>query len=980
MSDINRWKTVLKIETGGHTGSIAELLLTSDGQKIVTSSEDKTIREWDVKTLKETRKILGQVGPGVSGEIKSMALTPDDKYLAVSVYTGDNDQWGHIPYPPASVVVRIYDFEAGKLEKVLVSGHTNAIYGMAFSEDSKYLATGAEDHSVRIWDFAQVLSVSDPQPEHIISNNNIQRPNAVRFIKTADDYQVVYADYSEYIKSISLYSLRQQKVLATYRDEDRLLYIAVSQDYIAACGYARHILIFDKNLNFKKTIDTEGGPADLDFSPDGKLLIAGGKITTDNDPVRVNVYEAGNDFRLVYSFEKHDADTQAVVFQDNETAITCGGNHKEIMIWKARTGEVLGTIKPKGSTIFSVGISGKKIAFGKTQAFKKDQNNYAPLEAYFDMETFEVKQITSGEKDSFKRANISRDGKFLFVDPNDQWDLFLKKDGYDYRMWRTGGWYYHEAFGFSDEGMILTGGRGGEVRAYNENGDTVTYFIGHADRVWDIASENNWLVTGGVEQVIKIWNLDGLKQDQEEIQPMLNLFVSDEGEWVIWSNSGYYNSSLHGDKHIGYIVNQGETEEALWFNSDRFIKTLYRPDIIKLILETGSEEEALKKATHESNNKVEEILPPKIELLLRNQIDTTEQTFDLEFEVKAKTDPVSRFWILKNDDFLLEKKAEDGEIKPYQCVEVVLSPGENRFTILAESLLSKSNPAEITFNVDASDWKSRGFDFEEDEPEAEEIKPNLYILTIGVSNYKNSDKEKITNLDFAHEDAMKVAAAFETQKGKVYGEIITKVLTNEKATRQDILDAIKWLGEQVRKNDADKKANNKSSKDVALIFFAGHGLKKDSKFYFLSHDTTLKNLAESAVSLLDIGKEITTFPSELIIMTDACHAGRISADSMELIESGELSKRLTSLNERAQVILNATSADKPAFELRKFGHGAFTKVLLDGLQNFDEVDVLKLTSFVQRNVKETTKVYPKGPQEPNITIFGSLSLFNLYRK
>ncbi|MEZ4825596.1 MAG: caspase family protein [Bacteroidia bacterium] len=980
MADINSQKTILKIETGGHTGSITELLLTSDRSQIVTSSEDKTIRVWDVVNQKESRKILGQVGPGVTGEIKAMAMTPDDKYLAVSVYTGDNDQWGNIPYPPESVIVRIYDFQAGRLEKVLVPGHTNAVCALAFSEDSKYLITGAEDHSVRIWDFEKMMKESSPQPVDIISDGNIQRPNAVKIFKTEDDYQVVYADYSEYIRSISLYSLKQKKVLNTYQAEDRLLYVAVCKDFIATCGYAKHILIFDRALNLKKTLEVEGAAADLDFSPDGKLLIAGGKITTDNDPVKVKVYDTENDFALIYSFEKHDADTYAVVFQNNDIAVTCGGNHKEIIIWKARTGEVLGTIKPKGSTIFAVGISGKKIAFGKTQDFKKDQNNYAPLEEYFDLETFELKKISESEKTAFKRASTSSSGKSLFVDPNDQWDLFLKKDGYDYRMWRTGGWYFHEAFGFSDEGLVLSGGRGGEVRAYNEDGNTVAYFVGHADRVWDIASEKNRMVTGGVEQVMKIWNLNGVKRNQQQIQPLLNLFVSDEGEWVVWSNSGYYNASLHGDKHIGYIVNQGETEEALWFNSDRFIKTLYRPDIIKLILETGSEEEALKKAALVSTQKVEEILPPKINLLLKNKIETTEQQFDLEFEVKAQTDPVSRIWILKNDDFVLEKKAEDAKIDEYQCIDIALSPGENKFTILAESLISKSNPVEVVFTVDSSGWKSRGFDFAEEKEAAEEIKPNLYILTVGVSEYKNSDKEKITNLDFAHEDADKVAKAFESQKGKVYQEIVTKVLLNSDATRQNILDAVKWVSDQVKNNDVEKKKNNKTSKDVALIFLAGHGVKKDSKFYFLSHDATLKALATSAVSLLDLGKEITSLPSELIIMTDACHAGRISADSMELIESGELSKRLTAINERAQVILNATSADKPAFELRKFKHGAFTKVLLDGLENFDEVDVLKLTSFVQRNVKEVTKIYDKGPQEPNITIFGSLSLFNLYRK
>ncbi len=75
-----------------------------------------------------------------------------------------------------------------------------------------------------------------------------------------------------------------------------------------------------------------------------------------------------------------------------------GGDHKEILLWRANNGEILSRLEGKGRTIYAVGFSkdGRYISWGQTANFSSI-NDRGPLEHRFDLEKLE--RLTGGLSD-----------------------------------------------------------------------------------------------------------------------------------------------------------------------------------------------------------------------------------------------------------------------------------------------------------------------------------------------------------------------------------------------------------------------------------------------------------------------------------------------------------------------------------------------------------------------------------------------------
>ena len=81
----DEWNACIKI-LEGHSGIINTVVFSPDGSRVVSSSDDETVRIWDVQTG-ECQYIL----EGHSGRIRSVVFSPDGSRVVVS---GSSDQNG----------------------------------------------------------------------------------------------------------------------------------------------------------------------------------------------------------------------------------------------------------------------------------------------------------------------------------------------------------------------------------------------------------------------------------------------------------------------------------------------------------------------------------------------------------------------------------------------------------------------------------------------------------------------------------------------------------------------------------------------------------------------------------------------------------------------------------------------------------------------------------------------------------------------
>src|SRR5262245_21487456 len=121
------------LDTGGHTLPIVGIAFTPDGRQLVSASDDKTIRVWELATGKTVRTIRGESAQGIEGKVYAMALSPEGKWLAVGGWTRTG--------PYNGFGVRLFDFGSGRLVARFETDNFLA-FNLAFSPDSRYLILG----------------------------------------------------------------------------------------------------------------------------------------------------------------------------------------------------------------------------------------------------------------------------------------------------------------------------------------------------------------------------------------------------------------------------------------------------------------------------------------------------------------------------------------------------------------------------------------------------------------------------------------------------------------------------------------------------------------------------------------------------------------------------------------------------------------------------------------------------------------------
>jgi tetratricopeptide (TPR) repeat protein/uncharacterized caspase-like protein len=231
----------------------------------------------------------------------------------------------------------------------------------------------------------------------------------------------------------------------------------------------------------------------------------------------------------------------------------------------------------------------------------------------------------------------------------------------------------------------------------------------------------------------------------------------------------------------------------------------------------------------------------------------------------------------------------------------------------------------------------------------------LWAVVIGISSYGNLSPEQ--QLKFAHHDAEEFAAFLRSPSGGGFPSTQIKLLLNQNATLSAIRTALgTWL---VRSAEPD---------DVVFIFFAGHGVVEGERDgYLLAYDSDPQNLYATALSISELDRIITERlrARVVVLMADACHAGRIGWASRGSADEVLISRYLDEIGKSGTGVfrLLASRPDERSYEDARWGggHGAFTYFLLQGLKGKADRDrdgvvrAAELLDYLSEVVPEETR-------------------------
>lgn len=114
----------------GHTDTVRAIALSQDGKILVSGSGDSTIKVWNFQTFEMIRTI----NPG-SGPVWSVAMNSDGQTLVSGTEDGS---------------IQIWNYHTGQLLRI-IQAHESRVFSVAISPDGETLATGGLDKNIKIW-------------------------------------------------------------------------------------------------------------------------------------------------------------------------------------------------------------------------------------------------------------------------------------------------------------------------------------------------------------------------------------------------------------------------------------------------------------------------------------------------------------------------------------------------------------------------------------------------------------------------------------------------------------------------------------------------------------------------------------------------------------------------------------------------------------------------------------------------------------
>ncbi len=867
---------------------------------------------------------------------------------------------------------KVHVLDAATLKtKFELVGHTTRIWSVESSNDEKHLYSVDHNGELIVWDAATGKKIRSFKPGTFSPMAMAAHP-AEPFIFLPDGKDVLYVNPDD------------GRVLRTYKSKtNKVIQLAYNQALGQVAAATNDVKLKLWNLERGKIDFVLPGFWPVVYTPDGKYMI--GMYMS----IKLGVWDAKSG-ELLFELDTDNELIQNLSVSPDGRFVAGGGFFGILKIWDLSSKSLVQRLSGHAGGIYCTHFSpdGKKLASAGMDGTVRiwDPATGTPIQVIEQAHQTLASQVQfSPDGRSLASAGWDKMVKIWSIadgeisNSNAKWTLNKTFEGHTNMIltldWHASGKYLATGAGNNsvwqaDNSVIVWDAGSGAIKCQ---------FTGHKGMVnkvvFDPGSEGD-IISCGDDGAIRIWNFKNCKEK------VMLLSVNESGH-VLTTPDHYYTASK--DALEGVSFRKGPQ----LFPFDQFDLWLNRPDIVLGAL--GKTPQNLINAYEFAHNKrVEKSGIPKeklggdfhlpvVEFVTSNIPLFTKDTL-LKITINASDEKylLQRIKVTVNDvpaggpmaDNLLDRKLKSVEY----VVPVRLTPGENRISI---SVINEKGAESLRKTIRVL-------------RDAPEVKGKLFLVTLGVSNYK----DERFNLKYAAKDARDVAGTLAQAKDS-YQSVHSLTLTDQEVTLAGL--------EKVRNFLAAATAD-----DAAIIFLAGHGVLDASfNYFYAAHDMNFENPSKGGIPYIELDRILMSVKARRkLLFMDTCHSGEVDKDELVQIQqtevrieevefrnagtgvrakdpfgygnSVELVQNLFSdLNTgTGATVVSSSGGVEFAMESDTWQNGLFTFALLQGLRegkadtNWDKAILLdELRKYVYTTVNEISKGAQKpGTREENISV------------
>lgn len=494
--------------------------------------------------------------------------------------------------------------------------------------------------------------------------------------------------------------------------------------------------------------------------------------------------------------------------------------------------------------------------------------------------------------------------------------------------------------------------------------------FGHKAEITGVVqlSKHQLLATSSLDGTIKLW-------DMSTKTLRITIIPIDRDKKILMTADNFYLAPREALPAIGF--KQG----LQFFPPQQFDIHFNRPDIVLSKIGIASSDlinayhnaylKRLKKLNLAGSADLHQLHLPEIEIINQSSIPLITTSGNIQFSVRASDNLyfLNRLNVFLNDVPVFGSNGIDIQAERTHSVEktinVELSAGKNKIQV---SVINDQGAESLkaTFIIDY---------------QRDNFKPDLYLLTIGTSTYR----DERFNLNYAAKDARDVAALFKNARD-IYKNIFIKTLTDKEVTRDGILEMKAFL-------------NQAKIDDVVIVFAAGHGLLDEAfNYYFGTYDIDFNQPSVNGITYDELGSLLDGLKAlKKLLILDTCHSGELDKDDVEKTdqiqsEEGLIAfrsagagirnkegfgfKNITELTNQlfadlrqgsGATVISSSGGVELSMESKNWQNGLFTFCLLEGLTSHN-ADLNKdrkiMVSELQKYIKYRTSVISQGKQVP----------------